>query len=314
MIHFTTPSTASLLHSRARIVQYWQCLNPGFAIVIHNDSECRAELLRDHGTFGIMLVRAYDAVPKWSMPIRSDIWRVAFLYHHGGVYVDDDVEPLVPLERMTLPSDQLLTSSSRLRGFLNPHFLVVRPRHPLLMETLHKMLASMEASGMRPDLPYARFMPVKSSAMKGSDAAAARVRGGEPREVEQVNASTLGDREWLYGNWSVCNNMAKVFAAHLLLARPTPQNGSSRDGVTVGGAPSTDETPLPSHPSLHTSPLLVHSGRLTLRRRDTPPFTPLPSHPSLTPSLHVHSAWRTLRRRAPLHGHASRRHPTARRG
>ena len=82
-IHIATRNTSSLLEQPARIVQFWRGLNPSLGGTIRQ----RAQPLR-------------AAVDARVGAARAGLqWRLMWLLEYGGVYVDSDVEPMVPLER-----------------------------------------------------------------------------------------------------------------------------------------------------------------------------------------------------------------------
>ena len=140
-IHISCVASDDVLRSPARIVPFWQALNPEFVVLVHNHSESREFLMREYPA---EVVSRYDAVPQWAHRVRSDLWRVAFLLKHGGVYVDSDVEPIVGLQQMITSSDRFVTSLSSVANMLNPHFIVARPGEPILKATLDKMVAGLQ--------------------------------------------------------------------------------------------------------------------------------------------------------------------------
>lgn len=131
-------------HIPPSVFQAWKRLNPGFDITLFNDSECSSFIRREYSEQ--VWSALFDSIP--SGPIRSDLWRVLMLYKRGGVYVDVDAEPVVPLSRFVRATDTFVTSGSRNRRRVNPHFLVARAGEPVLNATLFHMLnASKQAKG-----------------------------------------------------------------------------------------------------------------------------------------------------------------------
>jgi hypothetical protein len=86
-------------------------------------------------------VHMYAWAPHLTGPIRSDVWRAAYLFKYGGVYVDDDTEPMLPLMHFVRPNDTLVTGSANFAsGAVNGNILIAIPGHPLLQNTLYRML------------------------------------------------------------------------------------------------------------------------------------------------------------------------------
>ena len=144
-IHFTCADKrpgvgdcTQLLTSPAKSVALWSALNPGFQIVVHNDSDALAFVSREHPK----LVSTYRRIPQWAHRVRSDLWRALYLLRHGGTYADADIEPVASLRSIIEPGDTLVTSGSMNSGMANPHFIITRPGNPMLRAALHSMLES----------------------------------------------------------------------------------------------------------------------------------------------------------------------------
>jgi hypothetical protein len=194
-IHIATRNTSSLLEQPARIVQFWRGLNPSFEVVIHNDSTIR-QYVRSH--YGQQWAALYEGVPAWARRVRACMWRLMWLLEYGGVYVDEDVEPMVPLERFIRADDAFVTSSSRYNGAVNPHFIVARPREPLLADSLKFMRLHMTSTNMSTPDAHPTFAPRLYNlwASTGSMYAALHERfnyTGEAKNFSHVTAHTLPD-------------------------------------------------------------------------------------------------------------------------
>ena len=113
----------------------WLSLNPTFAFVVHSDAECLA-FVRRH--FGDELAHFYETMP--APQLKACMWRVMYLYVHGGVYSDVDVEPVRPLHEIVRPGDRFVTVGSQASNLMNPILLVARRGEPVLNLTLHEML------------------------------------------------------------------------------------------------------------------------------------------------------------------------------
>ena len=109
-LHFTCRNASSLLRHPAKIVAAWRALNPSFALTVHDTAAQRSFLEAEYGSdHPSGALAAFDRVPNWAGALRSDLWRTAFLFRYGGVYVDDDVEILLPLAQV-LTSDVALAT------------------------------------------------------------------------------------------------------------------------------------------------------------------------------------------------------------
>ena len=112
----------------------WLSMNSGFQVAIHGDAECHQFLLANYGT---EIAGYYRRVPG---PIKADIWRVFYLYMHGGVYADVDVEPTMDLEHMLRPGEAFVSVGTNHQGLMNPIFLIARRHEPVLLHTMHRFL------------------------------------------------------------------------------------------------------------------------------------------------------------------------------
>jgi hypothetical protein len=65
-------------------------------------------------------------------PIKSDFWRVCILYKYGGIYVDADIHPLVPIKNYLIPSSDFVTCITKGNRNFNPHFIASKKKEYLL--------------------------------------------------------------------------------------------------------------------------------------------------------------------------------------
>lgn len=66
--------------------------NPGFEVIMYNDTTCRAAIARVHSE---ALAKYFDA--EQSGAYKSDVCRLAMLIEHGGYYLDNDIEVITDL-------------------------------------------------------------------------------------------------------------------------------------------------------------------------------------------------------------------------
>jgi inositol phosphorylceramide mannosyltransferase catalytic subunit len=82
----------------------------------------------------------YDAFPY---PIqRADAIRYAWLYVHGGLYIDCDFELLAPLDELfTEDYDLFLVPSANLSSFVTNEFMASKPGNKLWLDMIEEMKA-----------------------------------------------------------------------------------------------------------------------------------------------------------------------------
>jgi len=123
-----------------RQVDHIKKINPTYSYKLYDDEECR-RFLEDE--FGTDYAEAFDDLIPGAF--KCDLWRYAMLYAHGGVYMDIDLEELVPLDQIISPTDRLVTVVDRklpeaFRCALYQAFLAVEPRHPIMKMALETSL------------------------------------------------------------------------------------------------------------------------------------------------------------------------------
>ncbi len=104
----------------------WEALNPSWTVYAYDD-EMILSFLEE--SFGDLHKEIFSYIPDG--PIKSDFWRVCILYAKGGLYVDADIEPLIPLDSYLEKGCSLATCISYVKGY-NPHFLLANAGDPLL--------------------------------------------------------------------------------------------------------------------------------------------------------------------------------------
>ncbi len=135
-IIFQSWKTRELKGQMAKNSEQIQKLNPNYKYMLYDDNDCR-KLLLDN--FGVNYANAFDTLIPGAF--KCDFWRYAALYLYGGVYMDMDMELLVPLDDFIEPNDTLI-SVKDLRHFFVPHcniyqaFIAVVPKHPVLLYAL----------------------------------------------------------------------------------------------------------------------------------------------------------------------------------
>ncbi len=71
------------------------------------DNEEKDRFMREYFS-NTSFLWAYDAINPVIGTAKAELWRLAVLYVHGGMYMDDDADVLTPLTQIVRPSDKFL--------------------------------------------------------------------------------------------------------------------------------------------------------------------------------------------------------------
>ncbi len=118
----------------------WQVQNPDFEYHYFNDQQCE-KFLQEH--LGSDVVQAFRALQPGAF--KADLFRYAFLYVRGGVYIDLDMAPVPPhtLDKILrcTPRAQLVACVERagIRGVWQG-FLACVPGLPCLRDAIDKIV------------------------------------------------------------------------------------------------------------------------------------------------------------------------------
>lgn len=115
--------------------KFWKQLNPGYEIKLFNDAMCEQFLLDQ---FSELHRSIFKFIPDG--PIKSDFWRVCILYKYGGIYVDADIHPLVPLDKYLMRSCDFVTCITKSNGIFNPHFIAARKNDDVLKKCIDEYI------------------------------------------------------------------------------------------------------------------------------------------------------------------------------
>jgi FkbM family methyltransferase len=121
IIHITYKTTEKLLE----VKKQWLELNPEYTVMLYDDNNCKRVLLE---YFGQLFCDIFDFIKDG--PIKSDFFRICILYIYGGIYVDADIKPLIPLNTFLEEDVELCTCVSYnynkdyIEWAYNPHFIV----------------------------------------------------------------------------------------------------------------------------------------------------------------------------------------------
>jgi len=118
----------------------WQKSNPQLEKRFMDDAEC-SQFILDH--FGKSVHELYLQLPQPIM--RADFWRVAVVYVHGGYYSDLDIECNTSLNNLIHDVNVNCVFIKELDNIAN-FFFGAEPNHPVLKNTLEKMIQSAKRS------------------------------------------------------------------------------------------------------------------------------------------------------------------------
>jgi len=179
----------------------WLSMNPSFKLIVHGDVECYSFLL-EH--FGAEIAQFYKKMPG---QIKGCIFRVFYLYVHGGVYADVDVEPVVSLDHMVQPGEEFVTVGSQTPGLMNPILIIARRHEPVLLATMHAFIVRYRTTKYQYlDWSSCRQLHTGLATWFEADSVArtvwrSRIRGGAirtARDTRLTPPNITGERTFLY--------------------------------------------------------------------------------------------------------------------
>ena len=112
----------------------WKKLNPEYEIKLYDNKLCEDFLLNKFSQLH------YDIFKYISDgPIKADFWRLCILYRNGGIYIDSDNEPLIPLKDYIVEDVDFVTCSSywdSMNFNFNPNFIMSKAGDTILKECI----------------------------------------------------------------------------------------------------------------------------------------------------------------------------------
>lgn len=127
------------IHKLENIKNQWLELNPEYKIKLFDDKGC-LEFLYEN--FGQKYCDIFNYIKDGA--IKCDFFRVCIIYMYGGVYVDADIKPILPLHTYIDDCVDFATCISynyiknRSSYKYNPHFIVSKKYNTFLYETMKK--------------------------------------------------------------------------------------------------------------------------------------------------------------------------------
>ena len=130
--------TKSLPKKMEENVKKFKSMNPDYDYELWDDNDCRDFLLQH---FGENYLQAFDSLKPGAF--KCDFWRYAILYIKGGVYLDIDMVPLVPLREIIKDTDEFVSIVDLKHKLYNPTgcaiyqaFIASVPKHPIMLYAL----------------------------------------------------------------------------------------------------------------------------------------------------------------------------------
>ena len=100
--------------------QIWKELNPEYTLHLYDDQMCIDFLEKEYSPLHAEIFKYIS-----DGPIKADFWRVCILYRYGGLYVDADIEPIIPLRNyIDNTADFISCFCFEYRTMINPQFLM----------------------------------------------------------------------------------------------------------------------------------------------------------------------------------------------
>ena len=121
--------------------QNWNKLNPEYEIKLYDDELCKEFLLNEYSQLHVDI---FNFIPDG--PIKADFWRVCIINKYGGLYIDSDINPLIPLKEYIDDDDNFVTCISRnfiknrIPWQLNGHFIGCNKNNEILQNCIDKYI------------------------------------------------------------------------------------------------------------------------------------------------------------------------------
>ena len=119
----------------------WKILNPEYEIKLYDDNMCREFLLNEYSKIHLEI---FDFIKDG--PIKCDFWRACIINKYGGLYVDADIKPLVPLKQYIDDDDYFVSCiscywiKSKKNFQCNPHFILSNKNNIILQNVINSYI------------------------------------------------------------------------------------------------------------------------------------------------------------------------------
>jgi mannosyltransferase OCH1-like enzyme len=121
-------------------VEKLKSMNPEYDYQLWDDSDCKIFLL-EH--FGENYANAFEVLKPGAF--KCDFWRYAILYVYGGVYLDVDMVPLIPLREIIKDTDEFISIVDLKETYkcsIYQAFIATVPHHPIMSYSLQLSFAN----------------------------------------------------------------------------------------------------------------------------------------------------------------------------
>jgi hypothetical protein len=137
---FQSWKTKDLSPEMAEVVERLRKNNPEYSYNLYDDNDCR-EFLLQH--FGVNYANAFDVLIPGAF--KCDFWRYAMLYINGGVYLDIDMVPLLPLKEIVPDNVSFVSivdrTLNKIPGIYQA-FIACEPRNSIVLYALQLTFAN----------------------------------------------------------------------------------------------------------------------------------------------------------------------------
>ena len=108
--------------------------NPEYNYTFYSDRRARQFVAEN---FDSVTLAAFDDIIPGAF--KADLFRLCWLHHYGGVYLDMDMEAgTAPLSSIIRPTDRLVTAVDCSNGYIYNAFVAAVPQHPYIAEALRR--------------------------------------------------------------------------------------------------------------------------------------------------------------------------------
>jgi FkbM family methyltransferase len=123
------------------VKKQWEVLNPEYTVVLYDDKKC-IEIFSNY--YGNKFCDIFNFIKDG--PIKCDFFRVCLIYIFGGIYVDADIKPLIPIkdyvdddvDLMTCISYNYKRCLSKGDFVYNPQMIVAKKYSENLLDIIHE--------------------------------------------------------------------------------------------------------------------------------------------------------------------------------
>ena len=215
----------------------WDIVNPGWEHLIFDTESAAQWLEQNMGTEAERVFREASAVSK------ADLFRLAYLSRHGGVWADIDDRALQPLE--DLVGDHALVATVEPTGNLGNNFIAVTPRHPVVEAAYQQALDNL-SRGFAESVWLANG-PGLFTRMVARWVAADPEHGRPGRDLVLVDNTLLNDYVKMFEELDYKNTDQAwdVAASQGATRRRSTADGPRSAGYPTGTPVSTPHGPVP---------------------------------------------------------------------